>query len=150
MTSKLGYRLSGPLSLTQTQDVATNILHVTTTQSHVTLLRPGWLSRKNIWLQLSASLMVQAFRLHLLVSLIWVQLSVPKTTSEITHRITFLNGLKVCLSYPRLLLLNPMLHMRFLHMSSPRNGNTFYELIHTLVISCPPLSLIFVNSFSLL
>ena len=115
-----------------------------------TLLRPGWLSRKNIWLQLSASLMVQAFRLHLLGGLIWVQPSVPKTISEITHKIMFLNGLKVCLSYPQLLLLNLMLHMRFLHMGSPRNGNTFYELIHTLVISCPPLSLKFVNSFCLL
>ena len=52
--------------------------------------------------------MVQALRLHLLVDLIWVQLLVPKTTSEITHRITFLNGLRVCLSYPQLLLLNPM------------------------------------------
>ena len=90
----------------------------------VRLLRPGWLSRKNIWLQLSVSSMVQAFILHLLGGLIWVQPSVPKTTSEITQGITFLNGLMVCLSYPLLLLLNLMLHIQFLHMGSPRNGNT--------------------------
>ena len=35
-----------------------------------------------------------------------------------------------------------MLHMQFLRMGSPQNGNTFYELIHTLVIFCPPLSLL--------
>ena len=39
----------------------------------------------NIWLQLSVSSMVQAFRLHLLGGLIWVQPSVPKTISEITR-----------------------------------------------------------------
>ena len=80
----------------------------------------------------------------------WPYLGAAIGSQDYIRNYTFLNGLKVCLSYPRLLLLNLMLHMRFLHMGSPRNGNTFYELIHTLVISCPPLSLKFVNSFYLL
>ena len=58
-------------------------------------LRLGWSLSKSIWLQLNASLMVQASRLRLLAGPIWVRLLVLKISSQTTHRITFLSRFKV-------------------------------------------------------
>ena len=71
------------------------------------------------------------------------------TGSEIIHRIVSLTGLRGCLGYPLLQLVNPMPLTQCLCTDSLLNGTTFCVLIQTFMIFYLLLSPLFANNFYL-
>ena len=104
----------------------------------LTLLRLGWLLKKNAWLWLNASLKVLAYRSCLLIGDIWVHFLALETSSQTTHRITYLSRFKVYHICYQFLLHNLMLHMHFLCMACNCCPNliSIFGLIQTPMICC--------------
>ena len=124
------------------------LLHILVTM--LMLPKPGLLSKRNVWLLHSVFL---GFRHP--DNICWSALSGCSSwfftlyISEIIHRIVSLTGLRGCLGYPLLQLVNPMPLTQCLCTDSFLNGTTFCVLIQTFMIFYLLLSPLFANNFYL-